>query len=169
MKYTDPDGRATDQYSAVATAAVGGALLVSGLAFIAIKNLKNNDNITNGMDDLLLAIVGTAVQAGRSFMARSIPKAIPDSDKDKIADHASDHNGEFDLNVPKENIRDKIDEVLRNPDTQTGKGVDKKTGNPKYGFLAPDGTLVIHNPSTEDKGTIFQPDDPQKYFDDNFK
>ena len=68
-------------------------------------------------------------------------------------------------NPSKQGIKDKIDEILTNPETQVR--VRKKDNT--TGYLAPDGTLLIHNPSAEDKGTIFSPNKPQEYFENKFK
>ena len=64
-------------------------------------------------------------------------------------------------------MRNKIDEVLDDPDTQVG---TRKWDGAK-GYLGPDGTLVIHNPTADGKGTIFYPTGKktQEYFDDNFR
>ena len=64
-------------------------------------------------------------------------------------------------------MRNKIDEVLDDPDTQVG--TRKRDG--AKGYLGPDGTLVIHNPTADGKGTIFYPtkESPQDYFNRNFK
>ena len=95
--------------------------------------------------------------------------AIPNEDKDKIAEHPHDggHGPEVNLDNPsKQGIKDKIDEILTNPETQVR--VRKKDNT--TGYLAPDGTLLIHSPSAEDKGTIFYPDDePQEYFENEFR
>jgi RHS repeat-associated protein len=94
--------------------------------------------------------------------------SIPEGDKDKIAQHSYEegHGAMYDLDIPtEEGIREKIDEVLTNPDTQVG----ARERDGAMGYLAPDGSLLIHNPSDEDnKGTMFKPNNPQEYFDKNF-
>ena len=44
-----------------------------------------------------------------------------------------------------------MDEVLNDPDTEVG--TRKRDGAKAY--LGSDGTLIIHNPSAEDKGAMF--------------
>ena len=44
-----------------------------------------------------------------------------------------------------------MDEVLNDPDTEMG--TRKRDGAKAY--LGSDGTLIIHNPSVEDKGSMF--------------
>ena len=64
-------------------------------------------------------------------------------------------------------MRNKIDEVLDDPDMQ----VRTRKRDSATGSLGPDGTLVIHNQTADGKGTIFYPTGktPQEYFDDNFR
>ena len=57
-----------------------------------------------------------------------------------------------------------MDEILNDPNTKVG--TRKKDG--ATGYLGSDGTLIIHNPSVEDKGTVFVPDDPEGYFNREF-
>jgi len=168
VRYIDPDGRAIATISLLTAATIAtvkaflawaGSLFVAGVTATAI-----GISIDNVIDNNFKESSSTPLIEG---VAPGV-NAIPEEDKDKIAEHAHDggHGHEVNLDDPsKQGIKDKIDDVLTNPETQVG--VRKRDNT--TGYLAPDGTLVIHNPAVEDKGTVFTPDNPQEYFDRNFK
>lgn len=116
--------------------------------------------------------ISEGVSAAKVYFSKGKNKKreVPAEDRDAIAKHSHErgHGEENDLNLPTEEaIRNKIDEVLDDPDTQVG--TRKRDG--AKGYLGPDGTLVIHNPTADGKGTIFYPtkESPQDYFNRNFK
>jgi hypothetical protein len=137
-----------------------------------------------------LAVVGVAALAGNKDAQKALvdlgkwfgglfakeaeapgEDAIPEEDKDEIAKHAADTPGrklELDADSPEE-IKEKINEVLSDPGTLVGDGVDAETGEPKTGYMAPNGTLVIHNPAAPGKGTIMTPTRGLDYFTERFK
>ncbi len=91
--------------------------------------------------------------------------AIPAGDKEAIAQHSHDggHGYEVNLDNPTvEGIKDKIDEVLTNPDTQVG----TRPGDGATGYIDPDQILVIHNPEHEDKGTAFYDENGETFYRD---
>lgn len=87
--------------------------------------------------------------------------AIPDGDKDKIAQHGAE--GEL---GNKELAEEELERVLNDPDTVVGQGKNRD-GSKKTGYLSPDGTLVLHNPSADDSGSMFIPK-KEDYFDRHF-
>ena len=163
---TDPNGlTASDNKTKLASAGLGALGVLGAGATTATKTSPIG---------LVLGFLSILTSGqGQSGVVATAAMLIPEGDKDKIAEHAlEDDDGtraaDLGAETPEE-VKDKISEVLLNPDTQRGTGVDKATGKPKTGYLAPDGTLVIHNPSAPGKGTIFVPTDPQGFFDKNFK
>ena len=163
VKYTDPDGKAAMQLSfkelfkfavkkaapKAAFAAVDGPLLIAEI-IIGIWTIYDIYQLTKTLTD--------EAESSRN---------IPEEDKDAIAQHAHDdgHGPEINLEDPsEEGIKEKMDEILNDPNTKVG--TRKKDG--ATGYLGSDGTLIIHNPSVEDKGTVFVPDDPEGYFNREF-
>jgi hypothetical protein len=160
VKYQDPDGREIGHVIKAIVKAVGGFWLKRA-AEDAVGSIKNRINESFPQSNTETQIVDTA--------DKNHP--MPESDKDKIAAHSfKQGHGKKDLDIPtQKGIREKIDAILRDPETQVGVGLDEKTDNYKYGYLDKDGNLLIHNPSDNgNKGTIFQPNDPDEYFNSNF-
>ena len=169
IKYTDPTGEAIAVIPFIAPTVIAGAkaigawlgsLFVVGVAATAV-GVTVDAAIDDGSTTPSIPILTEGEAPGID--------AIPNEDKDKIAEHSHDggHGPEVNLDNPsQQGIKDKIDEILTNPETQVR--VRKKDNT--TGYLAPDGTLLIHNPSAEDEGTIFYPDDePQEYFENEFR
>ena len=96
-------------------------------------------------------------------------EAIPEGDKDKIANRAKKrgHGKEVNPKNPtKEGIKEKIDDVLNDPNTEIGR---RFNDDGTVAYKGSDGTIVIHNPNdTINKGSVFKPDDPDGYFTENF-
>nr|WP_305880045.1 RHS repeat-associated core domain-containing protein [Treponema sp. OMZ 787] len=150
VKYVDPDGRVAAQLSfkeilkfavkkaapKAAFAAADGPLPIAEI-IIGIWTIYDIYQLAKTLTD----------EPGAS-------RDIPEKDKDEIAQHALDggHGPEINLDDPtKQGIKDKMDEVLNDPDTEVG--IRRKDGAKAY--LGSDGTLIIHNPSAEGKGTMF--------------
>jgi hypothetical protein len=148
LVYTDPDGRFVIPWPLVITIVKEFVLPAIG-AYLTVRAINET------------AEYAASIASIPSVVAIAQAPVIPDSDKDKIAEHSweAGHGGEHDLDIPTaEGIREAIDHVLNNPDTVVKEGKDKATGKPKYGYFAPDGTVIIHNPAAPDKGTIYKPD-----------
>ncbi|WP_191018344.1 hypothetical protein, partial [Treponema zioleckii] len=87
--------------------------------------------------------------------------AIPEADKKAIAQHSHDggHGYEVNFDNPtEEGIRQRIDDILSDPNTKVK--TRKRDGSKLY--MADDGTALIYNPSADDKGTIYLPDNPDR-------
>ena len=63
-------------------------------------------------------------------------------------------------------IKEKIDDVLNDPNTEIGR---RFNDDGTVAYKGSDGTIVIHNPNdTAHKGTVFKPQNPDEYFNMEF-
>ena len=163
MKYTDPDGRAAMQLS------------FKELLKFAVKKAapKADFAAVDGPLPIAEIIIGISTIYDIYQLAKTLTdeaessRNIPEEDKNSIAQHAHDggHGPEINLDDPsEEGIKEKMDEILNDPNTKVG--TRKKDG--ATGYLGSDGTLIIHNPSAEDKGTVFY-DENGKTFERDFQ
>jgi hypothetical protein len=171
VKYTDPDGRSDDEPK---------GLIETWDVFIKNSNKTRSSIIETILGNLKInkSSNGVSIDYNRKTPLGEFKlhfggkiAVLSESDRKEIAQHSYDggHGPGVNLDDPSvAGIQLKIDEVLTSPSTIFGVSTDKKTGNDTFGFLAGDGTLVIYNPSAEDKGTAFY--DPNgKYFEDHFE
>ena len=93
---------------------------------------------------------------------------IPEEDKDEIAEHSYDGGHQHDINglsrKDEKGIRDKIDEILTNPETR----VETRKSDGATLYMDPDGNALIYNPNALDnKGTLFYPTEktPDVFFE----
>ena len=178
VKYTDPDGKTLRDmlglwWNNAKTSVRAGGRQAKGVIDTVtgkqtgfnfyINTWKNlfktfqeyNENAQNYIDS-------------QNILDNAMP-SIPEADRQLIAQHSYDglHGPEVNLFDPTVNgIKAKMDEILNDPNTLIGIGIDQGTGNYKYGYLADDGTLIIHNPSADEKGTIFHDKNGRTFFRD---
>ncbi|QQO10753.1 toxin TcdB middle/N-terminal domain-containing protein [Breznakiella homolactica] len=161
VKYTDPDGRSNDKgplgfketWDAFVSGSKKARSEIVGKWFGKADFEKNKRGFSFSYNKKLPfgGEINLHIEGG-------VAPQIPESDKKEIAQHSYDggHGPEVNLENPTvDGIMERIDEILTDPNTEIGIGVDKGTKEPKIGYLADDGTLIIHNPTADDKGTAF--------------